>query len=70
MIDLRKPTDYDVYLTIEAYSITQFNEECNKLSALGYKRVGDIVIGGGGWNYIQQWMKEKHVIDSQAAPKK
>ena len=59
MIDLRKPADYDVYKTVEAWSIKHFDEECNKLSSHGYKRVGEMVIGGGGYSYFQQWMKEK-----------
>ena len=61
-INLKKIPDYDVYITIEAYSLGDFNDQCNKLSSLGFKRVGDIVVGGGGYTYYQQWMKEKPIV--------
>lgn len=56
MIDLRKPVDYDQYVTVEAWSKVDFDAECNRLSALGFVRAGELVFGGGGYTFYQQWV--------------
>lgn len=65
MIDFRKPYDYDHYITLEAFTINDLNIKCNKLSAMGYKHTGPMVIGGGGYTYFQQWMKEYKIEEKR-----